>query len=417
MGLGIYIHFPYCVSKCGYCDFSSFGKEKWPKSFDNYVSKLITEAEHFMTANAEGLLIDFMASKSEMIRKREIGNYKNVSFKGLEPGMVDTLYFGGGTPSLMSEDQIMKLMEFFKPYLNRDAEVTMECNPGTVDYEKLVNLRKTGINRLSIGLQATQDKILKKLGRIHSFKDFENTIEWAKLAGFENLSADIMFGLPDQNLRDWKETIETVIKSGVCHISAYGLKVEEDTAFDRLVMEGVLVLPEVELERAMYHRACEIFESEGFAQYEISNFAKPGMESRHNLNYWEAGDYIGLGLNSHSKIGDIRFWNYSDMIGYEESLNRGKLAVEGFELLDKEERIFERIILSLRLNKGMNLKEFKETFGEDCYMELEPIFQKNIDKGYLVRIDEDHCQRVGPRIVFTKEGRDLSNQVYIDFLK
>ena len=137
---------------------------------------------------------------------------------------------------MIPEELVVKLLDFFKPYLKEDAEISMECNPGTVNYEKLLSLRKSGINRLSIGLQAAQDKILKKLGRIHSFSDFENTIKWAKEAGFDNISADIMFGLPDQSLKDWKETIEAVIRSEVSHISAYGLKIEEDTAFDRLIL-------------------------------------------------------------------------------------------------------------------------------------------------------------------------------------
>ena len=396
MGIGIYIHFPYCVSKCGYCDFSSFGKEKWPKSFDGYISGLLTEAKLYESGKGIEVL-------------KELANYKTIEFKGFKAGMIDTVYFGGGTPSLIPEELVVKLLDFFKPYLKNDAEISMECNPGTVDYEKLLSLRKSGINRLSIGLQAAQDKILKKIGRIHSFSDFENTIESAKKAGFENISADIMFGLPDQSVKDWKETIEAVIRSGVSHISAYGLKIEEDTAFDRLIIEGVLVLPEVELERLMYHKACEIFESHGYNQYEISNFAKKGMESKHNLNYWKSGDYIGIGLNSHSKLGDVRFWNYSDMLDYEDKINRNILAVEGFEILDLEEKVFEILILSLRLNEGLSIEKFKNEFGIEQYLIIEPMVDKNVKNGLLEVIDGI--------LKFTKEGRDLSNQVYIDFIR
>ena len=396
MGIGIYIHFPYCVSKCGYCDFSSFGKEKWPENFDGYISELLTEAKLYESGKGIEEL-------------KDLANYKTIEFKGFKAGMIDTVYFGGGTPSLIPEELVVKLLDFFKPYLKNDAEISMECNPGTVDYQKLLSLRKSGINRLSVGLQAAQDKILKKLGRIHSFSDFENTIEWAKKAGFENISADIMFGLPDQSLRDWKDTIEAVIKSEVSHISAYGLKIEEDTAFDRLVIEGVLVLPEVELERLMYHKACEIFESHGYNQYEISNFAKKGLESKHNLNYWKSGDYIGIGLNSHSKLGDVRFWNYSDMLDYEDKINQNILAVEGFEILDLEEKVFERLILSLRLNEGLSIEKFKNEFGMAQYLIIEPMVDKNIKKGLLEVIDGI--------LKFTKEGRDLSNQVYIDFIR
>ncbi len=408
MGLGIYIHFPFCMSKCGYCDFASCGKDKWPDSFDGYVERMEKELEFYMDTRAGGYLEDLMVSRSHEVEKRKLGNYRRMDFVKLEKVSVETVYFGGGTPSLMEVHQVEKLMGQLRPYLKEGAEVTMECNPGTVDGDKLRALRNAGINRISIGLQAAQDMILKKLGRIHTFAEFERTVQWAKEAGFQNISADVMFGLPEQSTEDWARTIEMVTGMGLSHISAYGLKIEEETAFDRLVLEGRLVLPEVETERKMYHEACRLFEEKGYVQYEISNFAKDGLVSRHNLNYWLSGDYIGIGLNSHSKLGDVRFWNYSDMVEYEDALEYGKLPVEGFEILDLRERIFERIILSLRLNEGLELNGFTREFGEGLDNIFGQSVRKNVENGLL--------ELVEGRLRFTKRGRDLSNQVYLDFM-
>lgn len=371
--VGLYIHIPFCKQKCNYCDFNSYVCNE--NMIQRYMDALLKEIKMYI---------------------KEYG----FIFK--------TVFFGGGTPTFIHYRHIEAVMKEIKPFIAEGAEISIECNPGTVNEESLKAYWEMGINRLSIGLQAWQNSLQKQLGRIHDTEQFLHNFEQAKAVGFVNISTDLMFALPDQSLDMWLETVEKVAKLGVKHISCYSLKIEEGTPFYKLYQQNVLQLPEDELDRAMYHGAISLLQKYGLKQYEISNFAAPGYECKHNLIYWENKEYLGVGAGSHSKIADVRYSNFKKLESYIARLEEEAYPIEESNVIAKEEDMWETIILSLRLNKGLDILDFNGKYQAD-FMEKYCAAIKKLVRNGLIEINEDH-------IKLTALGSDLSNSVFIEFM-
>lgn len=370
--ISIYIHIPFCVRKCLYCDFNSFsGKDS---RFEDYKNALISEINNFENPYSEDLLIK-------------------------------TIFVGGGTPSVLPPEYMEEIFSALKIKftLADNAEISIELNPGTVDRHKLSTYKEIGINRLSIGVQSLNDRLLKTLGRIHNTQQFIETVELAKSVGFSNINFDLMFALPNQSIDDFKETLETAVSLEPTHISVYSLIIEEGTPFFDLFESGKLKEIPEEVDRKMYYMAKDILKKAGFIQYEISNFAKNGYECKHNIVYWERKEYIGFGLGACSFLNGKRFHNNYNLDEY----IKGEYFGSEEEFTPKD-AFAEFIFLGLRMNKGVSAKEFYDYFGEDLYCLFGDVINKNIGLGLL--------EEKGDRIRLTEKGVDLSNSVFIDFL-
>lgn len=376
--LGIYVHIPFCQEKCHYCDFLSFGGQGRGAQQD-YVKALIQEIRSY---------------GSDLSRRR-----------------VESVFLGGGTPSLLQEDLIREIMLELKANfsLAEDAEITIEANPGTIRKEKLIAYRQAGVNRLSIGVQSAEEELLRTLGRIHSWKEFLDCYSWAREAGFTNINCDLMFAVPDQTEALWQHTLDAVLalKPPPEHISFYSLQLEEGTEFDRLHQEGRLTLTEDETDRRMYWSAAKQLAQHGYDHYEISNAAKPGYASRHNLRYWTFGDYLGLGLGAHSFVNGVRFSNTTVM---EEYCNNAARVVWQHEN-SRQDDVEEYLFTGLRLHQGISLDDFQRHFGEKILQEYKELFGPLMEQG-LISWSED-----GKRIRLTKRGIDISNQVFVALLR
>lgn len=373
--LGIYIHIPFCIKKCDYCDFVSVKLNDG--LIEEYINDLIKEIEIY----------------SKLISKY----------------VIDSIFIGGGTPSSIDSKFIGKIFEKLYSSFNIDskAEITIEVNPGTINKKKLEAYKDFGINRISLGAQSLNDKILQNIGRIHNEQDILNTIKLIKLEGFDNINSDLMIGLPEQTLHDVISSLEKIVELNLTHISLYSLIIEEGTKLYKLEQNGKLNLPNEDEERLMYHEAKRLLEKNGYRQYEISNFSKPDFECKHNLKYWTLKPYVGIGLNSHSNIWDYRYWNYSNFKEYHNYLMKGKLPIENKEYINTISKITEFMILGIRLNSGINREEFKRVFGTDMDYYYKDAIQKNINNGLI--FDD------GKNIKLTSKGLDLSNIVELDF--
>ena len=383
--LGIYIHIPFCKQKCYYCDFVSFSNK------EGYIEKYVETV------------------------KREIDSYDLSNYN------ITTIYIGGGTPSRIPSEKIQEILEKIKQKILKnqtrweDIEITIELNPGTVDEEKIKKYKEIGINRLSIGLQSTNNKLLKEIGRIHTFEDFKNTYNLVKKVGFENINVDLMIGLPNQTISDVKESLNEIIKLNPTHVSVYSLIVEENTKMEQLINSKELQLPDEELERQMYWYVKNILELNGYNHYEISNFAKKGKESKHNLNCWEQKEYIGLGLAAYSYLNGVRYGNTSNIeeyINVQDFFNRSELEESGIRIVDEvqtlEDKRKEYMLLGLRKIEGVSIQKFKEKFVENPIF----LFRKELEKlvnEELIAIDGD-CIRL------TNKGLDLANIVWEEFV-
>ena len=390
--IGLYVHIPFCKSKCYYCDFISFAnKEKFQ---EKYTEAVIKEIKHV-----------------------DLSKYN-----------INTIYIGGGTPSILDSKYIVKIIneiENAEPDNNnlRDGidnvgaissslfkEITIEVNPGTVDKEKLKAYIDAGINRLSIGLQSTDNNILKEIGRKHEYEDFLNTYEIAREVGFENINVDLMLGLPNQSLEALEESVRNVINLNPEHISIYSLILEEGTKLYDMVSIGKLDLPSEELEREMYWKTKKMLEGSGYIHYEISNFAKEGYKSRHNSNCWEQKEYIGIGAAAHSYFNDTRYSNTENLEEYIENINNNEfdknLTIHEKQKIEDKQK--EYMLLGLRKIEGISIKEFKNKFGQN------PIFlyHKELDK--LVK--EELLEIDGDYIKLTDKGLDLANLVWKEFI-
>lgn len=373
--LSIYVHIPFCVQKCAYCDFLS--APATDEVQEQYLYQLMQEIQK----RAEQYAQDYI---------------------------VKTIFIGGGTPSCVSVSLLCEVLAKIKQCfaVEEQAEISMECNPGTVTEDALKAYRKAGINRLSIGLQSTQDTLLKKLGRIHTYEQFRVTYDAARKAGFENINIDLMSALPEQSLADYEQTLEDVLALCPEHISAYSLIVEEGTPF----YDMDLNLPDEDTERMMYERTKQILGEKGYERYEISNYAKAGKECRHNLVYWQRGEYLGVGLGAASLIKDaeqkeIRLKNNSDLNAY---LN-GDISYEEEEVLSRRDAMEEFFFLGLRQMQGVSLIEFAEQFGEDTIEWFEEAIVTSIQDGLL--------EQDGEWLRLTEKGIDVSNVVFERFLE
>jgi oxygen-independent coproporphyrinogen-3 oxidase len=373
---GLYIHIPFCRQKCYYCDFPSYPNMEG--YWDTYTDALV----------------------SELVLKSEEYNAPDVA----------TIFIGGGTPSMIPSDHISRILEtVFRHYkVSPNCEITIESNPGTLTDEKLKDYKDFGINRLSIGLQACQDELLKRIGRIHTFKDFTFALKMAQKHGFVNINADIIFGIPDQTMAQWEDTVSKVLSFDLTHISCYSMKIEEDTVFGRLKSAGKLEEMDDELDRQMYHYAADVFNKAGFYQYEISNFSKPDFRCRHNMNYWERGEYLGAGAGAHSFIQNRRFANTSDVMEYIKGIKEKEPVLTEDDQLSWEDAIKESMILGLRLNEGIDLAKLSNEFGVDLGKRYEEKMNKLLSQN-LVKLE-------GTVLRLTGKGMDLANMVFIEFI-
>uniref|UniRef100_UPI00258DD295 radical SAM family heme chaperone HemW n=1 Tax=Megamonas sp. TaxID=2049033 RepID=UPI00258DD295 len=335
MGFGIYIHIPFCKQKCFYCDFASTAKKVDETLYEQYINALCQEI---------------------------------TMYQALFPDIcIDTIYFGGGTPSILPPNLIIRALNTVKANftLNSDIEITLEANPGTVDEQKLQYLYQNGINRLSFGVQAVQDDLLQKIGRIHTIKEAEMAIEMAQKIGFKNISVDLMYGLPGQTLEMLKEAVSWAVNKNIQHISIYGLQIEENTVFGRLYDQGKLILPSEDKSEMMYDYLTEQLPKYNYNRYEISNFAKIGYESRHNLAYWQDKFYLGLGAGAHGYYNQKRVQNPFDIDEYIKKCNQKILPFINEEIVDEKAHIEEFCFLGLRMAKGIDKEIFKQKFNTD----------------------------------------------------
>lgn len=359
----LYIHIPFCKKKCLYCDFLSFPPENYEES---YFDSLIKEIKEF--------------SSTENI---------------------NSVFFGGGTPTLPNEKYIYNILStIYKKYkLSSECEITIESNPGTLTFEKLKTYRSIGINRLSIGLQSSNEKHLKTLGRIHSLKDFEINFEYARQAGFDNINTDIMFSLPHQSFEDFSEDIEYICNIDPEHISAYSLIVEEGTPFYDMPLD----LPDEDTDRKMYSYCIDFLQEKGYHQYEISNFSKDNKECYHNKAYWKRENYKGFGLGAASLLEHKRLKNTENIKDY----ISGKYVKET-QNLSKEEEMSEFMFLGLRMTRGINIMEFKSIFSVDIKDVFGLAIEKHVKCGLL--------KQEGNNIFLTRRGMDISNTVFVDMI-
>lgn len=377
--LELYLHIPFCIRKCHYCDFLSAPAERSIQ--DRYMAALLKELQE---------------------NSRDYQEYRVVS-----------VFFGGGTPSVVAPEWIESLMEAVRSLydLEEDAEITMEINPGTVDWEQLVCYRRAGINRLSIGLQSASDKELRLLGRIHTFSRFLETYYEVRRAGFTNVNVDLMSALPDQTPASWQETLQKVLALDPPpeHISAYSLIIEEGTLLYRLQQERKLNLPDEESDRQMYALTEALLKKQGYHRYEISNYAREGYECRHNCGYWQRTEYLGLGLGAASLIGNRRFHNGSSL---QEYMDHPLGCREDIQILSINDQMEEFMFLGLRMTRGVSEKVFQESFSRGLQEVYGEVISQNLRDGLLeeIREDEETIYRL------TSRGTDLSNYVMAQFL-
>lgn len=378
--LGLYVHIPFCVKKCNYCDFLSVPADDATKK--RYVDALC----------------------------KEIAGYKELT-KDYE---LATVYFGGGTPSVLEVSLVEQLLATIQNCFTIDmaaAEITLEVNPGTATPDKLRRYREMGINRLSIGVQSAKEEELKLLGRIHTFEDAKQTVQWAREAGFTNISMDLISALPKQTLEDYKANVEAILSLNPEHISSYSLIIEEGTPFFLQYGEGAAKegdLPDEETDRAMYAYTKERLAGAGYERYEISNYAKPGFESRHNSSYWTGTEYLGVGLGASSLFTNARYHNETDLLTYIKESEEGRDVRREIERLMPEEQMEEFMILGLRRMCGISRTEFRERFGKPIETVYGSALQK-LKKQELITVE-------GDRVALTELGIDVSNQVFVEFV-
>lgn len=370
---GIYVHIPFCIKKCNYCDFNSFPSD----------------------ADTQKKYIDALTNEIT-----SLGKINKVS--------ADSVFIGGGTPTLLSESLLEKLITSIKSNfdLDKDTEFTIECNPKTASLKTFRLLKSLGVNRLSIGMQSLDDKILKTLGRCHNVRDFLECYAAAKIAGFENINFDLMFAVPNQSQKRFEQTVQSAVKLYPEHIAAYGLQLEENTYFYE--HQSDYKFPSDEQNRNMYDFLVSYLEQNGYRQYEISNFAKDGFKSRHNLKYWNLTEYVGLGLGASSFYQGVRYENPVKMDDY---LN---FAFEFTPLWEKNQKqsendlMSEFMFLGLRLNEGVKNSDFIERFGKSIFDIYKDVIDKNVETGLL--------NKERNRIFLSRKGFDLANCVMSDFL-
>lgn len=374
--LGLYIHVPFCAQKCYYCDFNSYKIKSNEK--EDYLINIEKEMKFY---------------------KEE---FKDKYF--------DTVFFGGGTPSILKIDELRKLVNYMFENFNikKDAEITIECNPGTINKEKLKAIKEMGINRLSIGLQATQNYHLKSIGRIHTYEEFEKNYYDAIDVGLTNINVDLMYALPNQKEEEWKETLDKIIKLNPSHISAYSLILEEGTKLYDMYENNEFNLLDEDTDIDMYEYTINTLKKYGYNQYEISNYAKKGKECKHNVIYWKCDNYLGLGPGASGYINDVRYSNIEDLNEYNNKINQNIKPISEENKLSEKDKIEEFIFMGLRMNEGINLEVFKERFKVDFYELYKDVLDKLLERE-LIKLDKFNLS-------LTQKGREISNSVFIEFI-
>ena len=378
--LGIYVHIPFCKQKCYYCDFISYAnKEEKTKEYVKCIQKEI---------------------------EIESKKYSKDEYE------ITTIYLGGGTPSYISVLYIENIINVIKLNYNvkDNAEITIEINPGTVNEEKILIYEKIGINRVSIGLQSTNDKLLKQIGRIHTYEEFLNCYKLVSKSKIDNINVDLMLALPNQTIEDLEESLQKVIKLKPNHISLYSLILEEGTKLEKMVSENIVKLPEEDMEREMYWKTKRILEKNGYNHYEISNFAKEGYKSKHNMNCWSQKEYLGFGVAAHSYVNRKRYCNINNIEEYVSNIKKGKIennrtVCEIQNTIDEQK---EFMMLGLRKIDGIDIQEFKNKFVENPIY----VFHKELEK----LVNEDLVEIDLDKIKLTNKGLDFANLVWEKFV-
>lgn len=390
--LSLYIHIPFCVKKCFYCDFLSFNADETVKQ--EYVNALFNE----------------LAVWEEILNNN---GTKKIYFK--------TVFIGGGTPSCLSAPELFKIVQAVKKYTDKYTEFTIEANPGTITDSHISVFKEAGINRISLGLQSAKDNELKKLGRIHTFKDFCSSYEKLQKTGFKNINIDIMAGIPGQTLGSYKDTLHKVVTLKPAHISAYSLIVEPGTVFYKMQKQKTLEIADEDTDRAMYTLTKELLAVYGYNRYEISNYSQEGMECRHNIVYWTGGNYLGLGLGASSYIDGIRFTGTSSLYQYinifKETIKPGMAKTKiqenictNYEKLSIKSQMEEFMFLGLRMCNGVSKDLFKKRFGISMDKVYGNVIKKFL-KNNLLKEDSKNG-----RIYLSDRGIDISNYVLSEFI-
>lgn len=373
----VYIHIPFCAKKCHYCDFNTYAAEGQP--MDDYLDALIKEM--LMTAES------------------------------LPDRTMKTVFVGGGTPTILDAGQMKRLLDGIREafvFSGDGFEFTMEANPGTVDPEKLEVMKEGGVNRISFGVQSFQDHLLQSIGRMHDVSDVHESIRQARAAGFNNISIDLMYGLPRQTMKMMEESLDQALRLNLPHYSIYGLKIEENTVFHALYKKNQLPLPSEDEEFAMYQLIRQRLLEAGYKQYEISNFAKPGFEGRHNITYWKNEPYLGIGAGAHGYVQSVRHMNYKGVQAYIDRVNSGVLPRKEVHVVAKEEAMEDFMMVGLRLLDGVAKADFKDQFG----LELDDVFgaviEDLVQKGLLTETEAG--------FKLTENGLLFGNEVFAQFI-
>lgn len=375
--ISLYIHIPFCEKKCYYCDFSSYvgvGEGR----IERYIDAVI----------------------------KEISFYED----DLKEYNIKSIFLGGGTPSSINAIYIERILNYIKCNLNLDEniEITIEANPNSINTQNLNLYRESGVNRISMGLQSTDDEILRRIGRIHTYEDFLKSYNTVVNSGIDNINVDLIFGIPGQTTETIKKDLDKILKLDIDHISYYSLILEGDTPMEKWVEEGKYNMPEEEEDRKMYHYIVERLKESGYNHYEISNFGKKSKECYHNIVYWKIKPYLGFGLSSHSYFENTRFYNTSEMNEYLDNIENNKKAIVEKEEITTNDEISEYCIFGLRLIDGIDEEEFMDRFNNPIDYYYKDIIDKHILDGLI--------KRENKKIFLTKKGLDLANLVEVDFL-
>lgn len=373
MKLGIYVHTPFCPTKCGYCDFNSYAMS----------GEIMERFTH--------------ACEAEIRASPNVGK------------AADTVFFGGGTPTYLEASQLVRLLQAVRESFNvkADAEISSEANPGTADAEKFAVMREAGFNRLSIGAQSFLDKDLIRLERVHKADEIDCAISLARQAGFENFNLDLMFALPTQTAGRWRDNVRRALSYGSPHLSLYCLTIEPQTRFDKLFRRGELALPEDELQIKMQRIAIEECSAAGLRQYEISNFAAPGMECRHNMIYWHNEEYLGFGPGAASFVGGVRSLNVKHPEKYIEAVMAGVTTTADWESLTGDHAAAETLMLGLRLTEGVTMDRLEDRHP-GAFERFQPVFREMERRGWLT-VDSE-------RVSLTDSGRFYHNEIAMALL-
>lgn len=347
--IGIYVHFPFCVSKCKYCNFNSYADKN--ELQQDYLRALV----------------------------KEIQSYSNKSV------VVDTIFIGGGTPSVMFDGCVSTLLSAIRTNFNvdKDAEISIESNPNSITLNKVREWQESGINRISIGLQAANNSCLKLLGRVHTRQDYIDAVNTVRSVGITNINTDCLIGIPKQKLSDVRYMLGLINKLQCPHISVYSLILEEDTELCKLVNAGAVKLPKEVKTLGMYNYTLKYLREQGYSRYEVSNFCKPNMDCKHNHNIWNMAEYLGFGAGAHSYFDGVRYSNVLSVEGYIEGVNNGTGAVDAREVVSKEELLEETIMLGLRTSHGIDLNKIKKEFGVDLLFTKEKEIKYLQDNGFI----------------------------------